>query len=212
MQIQNGKVILSTEPCYCGDGTQNGHRTCSKCNGTSKGPRGKIGGCRACYRGKVVDPTVRVPCDRCNGTTIVPEDRFSTRIPVEVWQTLTFKVYRQDRGISWNESHLGAGCVYSCSDYGNAWDKLTDAQIIDEVKKSTGHQVCKLTREDCTICDHIAIIVNRGGYSVRAAWEPNATNATDKATSEPSESRGMAIGIAVANAGGHGTLAAAGLV
>lgn len=69
----------------------------------------------------------RVDCFSCTGTGQVPENICDT-VPGEWWKALEFKVYRSDRGQTYNEYLLGMGCVYSSTDYGDH-KRLTDASL-----------------------------------------------------------------------------------
>jgi hypothetical protein len=190
-----------------GRGTNFGRKPCPKCHGTNrtKGGKGK-GQCRYCFGGTVVDKDKRVTCKACGGSGQRKETRFD---PCDALNVFPIKVYRQDRGISFNESYLGLDCISSCTDYGAAWERDNDAELIENVKGDRYVQACRIVKEDGTLADHIGVFVNRGGYSIRAIFG-DVDAVADKAKREPSESLGMFIGSVVAAAGGNGTMAAAG--
>lgn len=210
MHIQDGKVIPTTRACWCEDGTVPGRKACETCHGTGRGKRGGKGGCRQCHGFKTqADFANRVPCDRCDGTQRVEETLYDY-MPDELWKALDFKIYRQDRAISWNESHLGAGCVFSCCDYGRNWKANDPAALIAEVKEKGSHQAITIAKRDGTLCHHVGIFVNRDGYSVRAVFADDPAAPLRDIAREPNEEDGRAIGMAVYRRGGNGTMAAAG--
>jgi hypothetical protein len=172
MKLENGKLVLERRACLnCNEGTIPGQRWCPTCKGTGKGKRGGAGGCRTCRGMKTTadfdNPT---PCPVCKGNyqNAQPETT-SDYLPDDIWRGLTFKVYRTNQPLTWNESHLGLGFVFSCEDYGRAWND-TDENIITSVKEHGGHQASKIAKDDGSICDHVAIVVKRGGYAVKAVF------------------------------------------
>ena len=70
--------------------------------------------------------------------------------------------------MTWGESYLGLGSIWSTTDYGAAWEQ-TDAQVIARVKESldTGSlQWTKIMDAERTITRRIVVKITRGGYSV----------------------------------------------
>lgn len=213
MRIENGKVVLERRPCCSCSGTQlvAGRRVCSKCHGMRRGPRGGRDKCTACMsygadRGLVPDFDNKVKCSACTDGT-QPETLCDT-LPHEAWLALPFKVYRHNRGSTFNEAYLGFGCVFSSVDYGVAAGQ-DDYSVIASVKGHQWIQATTLAKDDGTMCDHVGIFVGRNGYSVRPCFEKNASDAQSQLVTEPSESTGMLLGSMIAAAGGNGTLAAA---
>jgi hypothetical protein len=147
-----------------------------------------------------------IPCPTCDGKGIVPENICDTADAI--YLALPFKVYRQDRTASWNENHLGAGCVYSSCDYGAAWNANDDAGLIEKVKAQGFVQATKFARDDGTVANHIGIFVTRGGYSVRAVFTMAET--LTRIAKEPDETTARIVGGALAGAGMNGTAFAAG--
>jgi hypothetical protein len=122
--------------------------------------------------------------------------------------SVPLQILRSDRGPSWNESYLGAGCVYSCIDYGDA-AKQSDDDLLARVKArqthiSASHFVRLEDRKQVELVQAFGVYVNRQGYSVRSLFA-----STGVKTFNPIPGADIAIGYAVANAGGNGTLAAA---
>lgn len=177
---EGNKLIPVSRDCReCfGKGTiwAEAYKPCPKCRGTGLKGRGKCRECNGYQRpnqpnGTVADYTKQKTCPHCNGKPEafdIPD--MTDYLQDEIWQGLTFKVYRDERPLSWNESHLGFGCVYSCMDYGTAY-KSSDEEIIEVVRKHTGHQACKVVRDDGTLADHVGIFIATGGYSVRAVFD-----------------------------------------
>lgn len=215
-------ISLDTEPCSCtwGNGTpgkQPGRKTCPTCNGTRRGPRGKIGGCRACYNGTVPDFANLVTCERCNGTASVPETTCS-RLPDDVrrmfWDITPVRVFLADRGISFNESYLGLGTLYSMADYGRAWEGMekdregTLRKITDEMRKES-IQATTIMDKSKRLCDHIVVIITRGGYSVRPSFKADSTDLIRRANGELAEPVALMVGAQLAEKNMNGTLIAA---
>lgn len=176
MEIINGKIVLGTKPCHWCASTKNpglmaSHKTCPKCKGTKRGPRGGRGGCRNCdSNGQVYDYDNLITCGACNGTKIVPETDCDT-ITAEQWKAFTFKVIREPNGqFGFNESYLGLGYVWTCGDYGRAWDRNNDAELIETVKNENHYIQGVKIAKDLTVCDHIAILVTKNGYKVKAVF------------------------------------------
>ena len=181
---------------------------CPKCKGTGK--RGN-GYCLnyGCHGGTMRKPsdTEWETCRKCGGTALQPET-WCDSAPQEAVADIPVRVERQNRGISMNESLLGLGCLWSCTDYGRAWDANDDDTLRDEIIKrltTERTQAIKIVdRETGKLADEIVVVVSRGGYSLRAG-----SNAAADSARELDYDTGMAYGTAVANAGGNGTIAAA---
>jgi len=197
---------------------------CAKCKGTGKRGNGK---CRACTSysfdprpaGKVWDYSNVAslkPCPACKGDwQRATLESFCDKAPAEVIDALPIRVYRQDRSNSWNEEHLGLGCLWSCTDYGRT-AAGNDAEAIEEVRAGLAKHTTQATKivkrfgRDATVAqvaDALAIVITRNGYSVRAVFEGDTTVA-DAARELPPD-LALTVGMAVFNAGGNGTLAAA---
>ena len=203
------RIVLGMRDCPSCDGTgqQAGRKACPKCHGTArtKGGKGK-GRCTACFEGSLPDRDHLVMCRRCDGTKTVAEDRTDY---CDALSVLPIRVYRQDRGASWNESFLGIDCVYSCSDYGRAWGADDADALVADVREHGSTQACKVLQND-VLANHIGVFVTRSGYSVRAVFG-SVEAVAKRAASEPSVVAGRIIGAQVCADGGNGTLAAAGM-
>ncbi len=212
MRIVDGKLALETAPCWhCNEtGKVEETKLCPRLRKPQNGTACPHCGSRRQDGHNYCLPTGRIiTCTRCNGTGQEPETT-TDHLPVELWKAFRFVVYRQDRPASWNESHLGMGCCWSCTDYGRTWQANNSDAAIAEVRDSrtSAPQACKVFQEDGTPADHIGIFVSQGGYSVRAVWDLPTVQA--EIASEPDETAGRMIGRHVAELGGHGTIAAAG--
>jgi hypothetical protein len=209
MHVEGNKLVMGRKDCnWCAKGKVPGRKPCIECKATGKGKRGKKGGCKECRGSTTVwDYDNEVTCTQCKGNYqgFTSEDHTSY-MPKEMFPTFTFKVYRHNRPITGNESHLGAGCVYSCHDYGDAYKANNDDALIAKVKESGSHQACKVCKEDGTLADHIGIFVSTGGYSVRAVFDLNAVLAG--IVNERPEGEYMRVGMKIAHEGGNGTLGA----
>jgi len=177
MEIIEGKVQLGTKSCHCvnhpaGPGktyhtvycenytkTQ-GRHTCTKktCpNNPSK-----------TYGWHALSQTIEV-CGSCKGTLTLAENYCDDiTLPAE----MPFRVIRENRNNTFNENYFGMGSLWSSTDYGDA-AKMTDEALIAQVRaKATKAQAVNIVRskDDLTLCDYIAIVVTRDGYSVKAGW------------------------------------------
>jgi hypothetical protein len=211
-------VILESKPCWgCSENGSTGKRyanewqTCRECHGTGRGKRGGRRGCQKCHgTGEIIVQTQQLEtCPNCHGTGHEPENNCDA-IPPEWWESFTFKVYRQERNQTYNEYLLGIGCVYSCTDYGAAAG-MSDEALIDKVKGEERYtQLCKVANKENRLADHIGIFVNRGGYSVRPVYDSDATDAKQTIARERDVDEGfrVGVGVAMARAGGNGTLGA----
>ncbi len=210
MHIENGKMVWGRKNCeHCDEGKQPTRIRCPECKGTGNGKRGGRGGCHKC-RGlrDIWSNDHPMTCTTCNGNYInFTVENQCDYMPSEVWQSLNFKVYRHKRLLTGNEAILGLGCVFSCTDYGAAWENPDDEKLIKEVKASTSHQATKVTKDDGTVCDHVGIFVCPGGYSVRPVFE--SVEAVEMMIGlERPEREYMAVGQAICEAGGNGTFGA----
>lgn len=170
-RLANNTVRLETRHCHmCNEGQVAGKKRCAQCNGTGNGKKGGKGTCRGCLGFKTQpDFENTVPCPYCRGTTIVPETAYDT-VPQHLWESLTFRVYRENRRGTWNEAYLAFGDVYSVTDYGAAWNANDDDALIAKVRdRRSGCQLVKITNAEGILCDHIAIRVHRDGYVVEAS-------------------------------------------
>ena len=211
MRQEGNKVVLETKACSCTwrgtPGLVAKTIPCPTCKGTGRGPKGGVNGCRKCHGFRTTySDTENVTCSGCNGTAIVPENSCDT-MPDEMYLALPFKVYRHNRLLTYGESLLGWGCVYSCEDYGRSF-KATDESVITDVR-SHGHvQLCKVVNKELELCDHVGIFIAANGYSVRPVYRKDGLDAIATIASERSYNDGMATGMKIAAAGGNGTLGA----
>lgn len=170
MRIENGKLVFEKKNCsFCQKGQVAGTITCPECKGTGKGKRGKPFACKKCNgRRTTWSWDHPVTCSLCNGNYLNSENENDCDyLPEGIFQNMPMKVIRVNQGMTWNEEHLGMGCVFSCVDYGNAWGNNNDAELIATVKKERSIQATKIAKDDGTVANSIGIFVKPGGYSVR---------------------------------------------
>lgn len=191
----------------CGTGKEAGRKPCPKCAGTGTGPRGGPGGCKECYgSGDRPDFENGITCRSCEGTGIVDSNICDSiakdRLP-ELADMIEWRVARGDRPQTWSEAHLGMGCLYSVTDYGDH-QKLSDEELLAMVREKFNDdyvQAIKIVdRETFKICDYLVIDCNRNGYSLRAYWGTPERMANLGTFEE--------AGKAIYHEGGNGTLAA----
>jgi RecJ-like exonuclease len=211
MKIVDGKIVLEIKACSAcdGKGEREEYMTCPNWNKAMRGKACSFCGSTTKHNHSGKHTGKMIPCQRCNGTGKEMEDLYNYA-PEAIWQGLTFKVYRQDRQNTWNESFMGFGCVYSSEDYGQAAG-MTDDEVIANVKASRSHQAVKFAKEDNTLADHIGIFVTRNGYSVRAVFS-GVKAVADKIAHEPSPAVARLVGGMIAAEGGNGTAFAMGRI
>jgi hypothetical protein len=201
--------------CF-GSGLVSTRIDCRACNGSGNGPRGGKGRCPKCHGyGNDYDHVNQSTCEKCNGSPHRAEsENWCDNTPAEAVAALQLRVARQDREVSWNESYLGLNSLWSCQDYGTAWER-PDIEVLSDVREKLLNdrtQAVKLLAGDydrdattAPIVRGLVVVVSRGGYSVRA----DTSLAESLAEREPDYTTAHIVGMAVYNAGGNGTMAAA---
>lgn len=199
MKIENGALVLETTSCHCASTRTPGQivpiQSCCQ--------KKKCGICK----GEGYLRLAAVTCNTCEGTTVRPET-LCDYVPQELIDSVPLRILRSGREPSWNESYLGLHCVYSCIDYGDA-SKQSDEDLLARLKTKhthfqASHFVRLEDRKQVEFVEAFGVYVNRQGYSVRPIFA-----STGVKTFNPIPGADIAIGYAVANAGGNGTLAAA---
>lgn len=176
MHIENGKMVYGKRECSdcMGSGMKAKQITCTVCLGTGNGKRGGARGCKKCYGfGHEYDHVNRVTCPTCKGIDPMHAQSATAydTMPNDIWEALEFRVVRQDeRKQTWAEQYLAIGCVYSVTDYGRHIE-MTDAELIETVRKAGGHQACKVVDKDNNIAKFIAIVTSDGGYAPIAVFD-----------------------------------------
>ena len=214
--VDGGKIVYGTQSCYCAlygkqrPGESERLRRCPNMGRTV----GRGNSCQECgaRRKGAHSSMIRTgewrTCTACNGTAIVPEDRYDY-IPSECLADIPLQVVRLDRDMTFNESLLGIGCITSCIDYGKLHD-MADTDVITAIRAqlaTTSVRACAVVDRADMLAEGIGICVNRGGYSLRAITPENMAQMgleLDYAT-------GMRVGMRVYGAGGNGTIAGTGI-
>jgi hypothetical protein len=141
--------------------------TCRMCEGTGTWTAPAANSCHSCYANLGLGVIEAHPGDT------LPEsmDRCST-VPAAIRETLVAEweiiPVRFNRGMTWGESFLGLGSVYTSTDYGAAWTQ-TDAEVVARVRESllTSHlQWISVLDADRKITPRLVIKIVREGYSV----------------------------------------------
>ena len=197
MYIEDGKFVYESKTCASCEGFGKGARyrsNCKTCKGTGRGPRGEKRRCKACYgRGWEYQTDMMLPCPVCKGTGRVKQSRCD-RVPLEIVAKLPIRILIRRGGNTFNESYLGVGCVWSVADYGTAYSLLRRGAELKELSERVAEfqkrikeqltqrstQAIHISTEDGTLCDFIAVIVNSGGYSLRAMYGPVESADVDK--------------------------------
>ena len=173
MKLIDGNLLFEKKDCeVCTKGEIPAQRVCPVCNGTGKGTRGKVRGCKRCYGNKTVaDMTRNQPCLKCKGNykNFETENAYDY-LPKAIYENLEFRVIRTKRQMNFNESHIGEGTIFCCTDYGAAYRLNDDKELIQSVRNHTSHQACKFLDKNNRFCDHIEIVVKEEGYVVIPAW------------------------------------------
>ena len=205
MRVEDGRIVYEAKPCPGCNGTgrfrpvqrcprydrpQNG-QPCPHCGATRK------------YDHHYLPSDQEETCVQCAGRGQVLEDRCDY-LPREILSALPIVVVRSDRSITWNESYLGLGCLWSTVDYGRH-RTMTDEELVAGVRNGQhgSTQAIAVVDDQGRLPPFIAICCSDSGYSVRSAWKlPQLLQEWDEET-------GHMVGMAVYRAGGHGTMAAA---
>lgn len=206
---------LERKDCHCGDGTQSRRIACPACNGTGNGPRGGKGKCRKCYgSGNAYDHDNRVPCRRCGGEYRDHDpENICDNAPEGLVQSLPWAVVRQDRAQSFAEAYIGTG-LFSCTDYGRAWDAADDAALIAKIKGDERRtQATKIARKTddplvYQVATGIVVLLTPNGYSPVAYFDDMAA-VCERASAHLPADVAMMIGTRYhAETGGNGTMLA----
>lgn len=172
MKLIDGKIVMELRDCTpcSGRGVTAKRVTCPRCRGTRRGPRGGRNGCR-CLDGTVYSDTLTVTCSVCNGSKKEMETRYDS-IPHEIWSALNFRIVRDPKGRwGFNESYLGLGYVMSVTDYGTAWERNNDAELLEKIKADKGYlQALNICDENLTVCKEIVVMVTPNGYKGKAVY------------------------------------------
>lgn len=172
MKIKDGKVQFEEVKCWdCkGVGKRNYYMFCPR-ESKRTDAKAKMDCCHCGV--KKGEKHKMIPysddCKTCHGTGRLQEDRYSYDHEDKI-KELPFRVIRHDVPQTLNETHLGLGCVYCCTDYGRH-KELTDKQLIEQVRNNISHtQYCNFVDEENNLADAIAIVTSRGGFSVTAMY------------------------------------------
>ena len=194
--------------CFAEPGTVATRIDCPTCGGTGKGLRGGDRGCKKCHGFRYdYDQDNRSTCPNCNGTPERAEmENWTDSTPVEALAALQLRVARQDRATSWNEQFLGLNCLWSTTDYGDAWEH-TDLEVLTAVRgklladrtQASKLLACAYDRDAPTLpmVRGVVVVVSRNGYSVRT----DTAAAENLAEREPDRTTAHIIGMTVFNAG-----------
>jgi len=214
--VDGGKIVYGTKSCYCAlygkqrPGESERLRRCPNMGRTV----GRGNSCHECgaRRKGAHSSMIRTgewrTCTACNGTAIVPEDRYNY-IPAGLLSDIPLQVVRLDRGMTFNESLLGIGCLWSVQDYGKAWD-MSDVDVLVKVRAELGTtsvQACAVVDRADMLAEGIGIFVNRSGYSLRTITPETMA----QIGRELDYATGMRVGMRVYGAGGNGTIAGTGI-
>jgi hypothetical protein len=151
MYRDGNKLVLQRKSCYCADGGNHPGfvlkpMPCQKCKGTGNGARGGKGSCRDCYgSGKTYSEKDLIVCPTCLGNWKDFElENTCDYLPRDIFLDIPVKVFRSEREATWNENWLGVCCLFTCCDYGDAYRRICDADLIAELH-SIDHmsQLCR---------------------------------------------------------------------
>lgn len=141
---------------------------CRSCKGTGTWTAPDFDTCYSCHYNPGLDVAVIHPGDtlpepigRCSSVS-----REIAASLAAAWEIIPVRI---DRGMTWGESYLGLGSIWSTTDYGAAWQQ-TDVEVVARVRESLGDtgslQWVKIMNSDRVITRRIAVKITRGGYSV----------------------------------------------
>lgn len=175
--VRRRTLTLGRHACRrCVKGKVSTPRTCRRCLGDGKGPRGGANGCRMCSgNGITYDHVNRSTCDECGGEYEEADpERWTDRVPVRAMELIPITVVRVGRSNTFNEDYLGFGYLYSATDYGQAAG-MDDDDLIEKVRAHLmadppqGTKVVgDVGEQRRKIADRLVVTVTRNGYSVKA--------------------------------------------
>lgn len=218
MRLDGNKIIPGTERCYnCNEGKITSPVSCMTCNGTGKGVRGGKGGCKKCYGSGNVYAYIGVKCPKCNATGIQPHTP-SSPLARDIFNTIPIRVIASDWAVTWNESNLGFGCIYSSSgssgpaiDDQAAWENEVRRDAHSLLTKDVIKGIDPVTGEINWTIDpnvHIVVISKRNGFSVRLSRDKDSLDAMIRAALELPTAAALRTAMQVCEDGGNGTAAA----
>lgn len=126
------------------------------------------------------------------GDVLPGEISWDRSIPKPVMATLAAEleivVSAQNRQSTWNEAHLGLGCLWSVTDYGRTWDRLVVAAredgpepgvahlhaVVEAIREETREKLATesvqwiklMDRDTRVLTDRVVVLLHRGGYSL----------------------------------------------
>lgn len=167
-------MVYGRKDCTCGDGTCSSKENCPECKGTGRGKRGGKGGCKKCYGYKYVyNHDVRSVCDCCNGNfKNFFEENNCDDLPNNWIDNVPLVIKRSNAGLSFNESYLDYGLVYSLFDHGKSFNS-SDEDIIREVQdrlREEKTQAIKVINKANEMPKCLYVSVKLAGYSVISSW------------------------------------------
>lgn len=197
MRVEDGVVVLEKKDCNCARDSRLEPGTvidkfepmiCPKCHGTGKRGNGR---CRNCnerngywsntfprnpgYVANYEKWTIKT-CPHCNGNwQNFDDENLTDTLDAKYLLDIPMRVVRKpNRPITFNESHLGFGTIYSVVDYGRSRD-WEDEQYFEAVRKDFGgfpsNQATKFTdRNTMRLCDEIVIVTSDQGFSAWPNW------------------------------------------
>lgn len=177
MKIENGKLIYEETVCWDCNGTLKvtRHTLCPNWGKpVNKFPNRECPDCKS--NNKHSHQTVGsyiIECQTCNATGKIMENAY-THISQDQWNVLQsnfkFSVVRMNRGATFNESYLGLGALYGCTDYGRITAK-TDEEIL-KIVPTDGHPCQPVGwMKKGELPKELIILVRNDGYSVIGKFE-----------------------------------------
>lgn len=178
MKIDPATRTLTLERKPCGLCRGSGRSIVAQpCPTGGRGPRGGKDGCRTCHgTGSHYDRAVTETCRQCGGNDPLSHEAET------VYDHLGFGEFRSL--VEWKVvdatdtrfTELGMclaphGALYTCGDYGAHLDLDDDALIAAVKDRDDWTQAVKLVDgETLRLCDAIAIVRRRNGYTVAPVW------------------------------------------
>lgn len=166
MKIENNKIIFEVVQCWnCkGSGKDKHYKRCPNDNKKTYGKKCEHCGATNKHSHKSIGYDI-IDCNLCKGSGKRLENRFDF-VPKDIIDSLDItEVVKVNRNSTFNESYLGLGQIYGCSDYGRSHD-LTNDELIAEIKKDmTCTQALSITDKDDNLLK-FKVIQRNDGYSL----------------------------------------------
>lgn len=179
MKLLNGQIVFEEATCRSCDG-RGKHKEHPLCPNNNKvvgaGKKCPICGAKNKYSHRAITTIEQiVPCNICNGTGKVMENKFSN-LPNEIFRQIPMEIGRDKKPRSPLEKLLGIGIVGGATDYGRLREFYAangDTATIQKVRSEDGkigRQVLNFLNARGELATKLILVIREFDYSVYAEW------------------------------------------